>query len=95
MKIKQIALIGAMVTGIASTSANAAPQQLPGYTPGAEVIEIPVVRGQVDTLSNVVYSQIKSTRSVRQLKMSLLVPRTNVLKPAIVYFPGGGLISAD
>lgn len=32
MKIKQIALIGAMVTGIASTSANAAPQQLPPAT---------------------------------------------------------------
>ncbi|MFT8211684.1 MAG: alpha/beta hydrolase fold domain-containing protein [Symbiopectobacterium sp.] len=95
MKIKQIALIGTIVTGIASTSAYSAPQQLPGYASGAEVIQIPVTRGQVDTLSNVVYSQIKGTRSVHQLKMSLLVPRTNVLKPAIVYFPGGGLISAE
>ncbi|MCW2475477.1 alpha/beta hydrolase [Candidatus Symbiopectobacterium sp. NZEC151] len=95
MKIKQIALIGAMVAGIAATSAYAAPQQLPGYTPGAEVIQIAATRGQIDTISNVIYSQIKGPRAVRQLRMSFLIPRTAAPKPAIVYFPGGGFTSAD
>ncbi|MDM0122606.1 alpha/beta hydrolase [Variovorax arabinosiphilus] len=38
---------------------------------------------------------MKTARAVRQLKMTVLVPRTNDLKPAIVYFPGGRFISAD
>lgn len=95
MKIKQIALIGAIVAGIAAASANAAPQQLPGYTPGAEVTQIAATRGQIDTISNVIYSQIKGPRAVRQLRMSFLIPRTAAAKPAIVYFPGGGFTSAD
>lgn len=95
MKIKQIAVIGAMVIGIASTSSNAAPQQLPGYTPGVEVTQIAATRGQIDTISNVIYSQIKGPRAVRQLRMSFLIPRTAAPKSAIVYFPGGGFTSAD
>lgn len=95
MKIKQIALIGAIMAGIASTSAYTAPQQLPGYTPGANVIQVASTRGQIDTISNVIYSQIKGPRAVRQLRMSFLIPRTTAPKPAIVYFPGGGFTSAD
>ena len=95
MNIKQIALIGVIVAGMATTSAYTAPQQLPGYAPGAEVIQVTSTRGQIDTISNVIYSQIKGPRAVRQLRMSFLIPRTAVPKPAILYFPGGGFTSAD
>lgn len=95
MKIKPIILMGAVMAGIASHSAFADPASLPGYTPGAEVIKIAPERGQIDTISNVIYSQIKGARSVRQLRMSFLIPRTNTAKPAIIYFPGGGFTSAD
>jgi len=60
-----------------------------------EEITVGVKRGQIDLLTGVVYGQILSTRSARQLKMTILVPRNNDLKPAIVYFPGGGFTSAD
>ena len=42
-----------------------------------------------------VCSQIMQARAVRQLQVTLLVPRNKDLKPAIIYFPGGGFISAD
>jgi len=60
-----------------------------------EEISVSVKHGQIDMLTGVVYGQVLSTRSARQLKMTILVPRNNDLKPAIVYFPGGGFTSAD
>lgn len=68
---------------------------LPGYAEGAQVVSVEKTQGQIDAISGVVFTQIKQVRAVTQLEMSLLVPRTNDLKPAIVYFPGGGFISAD
>ena len=74
----------------------AAPKtDLMGYTAGADVISVPVTDGRIDVVSGVVYRQIKSARRVDQLLMTVLQPRTNGLKPAIVYFPGGGFSSAD
>lgn len=68
---------------------------LPGFAPGAQVVRIASERPQIDAIGDVVYSQIKSTISLRQLHMSLLVPRTTALKPAIIFFPGGGFTSAE
>lgn len=68
---------------------------LPGYAEGAQVIRVEKTQGQIDTISGVVYTQIKHLRAMAQLKMTLLVPRNDDLKPAIVYFPGGGFTSAD
>lgn len=68
---------------------------LPGYADGAQVVRVEKTQGQIDQISGVVYTQISQVRAVTQLEMSLLVPRTKDLKPAIVYFPGGGFISAD
>ncbi len=76
-------------------SASAATPALNGFTEGAQVMQVAVKQGQTDLISDVVYAQVKSTRAVRALHMSLLVPRTSDLKPAIVYFPGGGFTSAD
>lgn len=67
-----------------------------GYVKGAEVIEVEVKHPFViDCISGVYYSQIKSTRSSRAMRMTLLIPRTKELKSAIVYVPGGGFSSAE
>ncbi|WP_244506364.1 alpha/beta hydrolase [Pararhizobium polonicum] len=79
----------------AANGAAMAQTGLPGYADGAQVMRVDVTRGQIDTIGGVIYSQVKATRSVRQLRMTVLVPRANDLKPAIVYFPGGGFISAE
>ncbi|MFT4249434.1 MAG: alpha/beta hydrolase, partial [Pseudomonas sp.] len=79
--------------GAQALAADAA--SLPGYAPGAQILRVDSQRGQIDQISGVIYSQIASTRAVRQLRMSLLVPRSADLKPAVVYFPGGGFTSAD
>lgn len=80
---------------VATTTIASAQDQLPGYAQGAEIIQVNSSQDQIDNIGDVVYRQVKSTRSVRQLHMSLLVPRTNELKPAIVYFPGGGFLTAE
>jgi acetyl esterase/lipase len=87
-----------LVAGLLALSGLAARAQdatLAGYTPGAEVIRIEGQQSQIDQISGVIYAQIKSTRAVRALRMSLLVPRSAERKPAIVYVPGGGFVSAD
>lgn len=80
-------MLGSIATAVAATD-------LPGNTDGAQVIHVENTRGRIDTLNGIVYSQIKSAVAIRQLHMSLLVPRNTDLKPAIVYFPGGGFTSA-
>lgn len=60
-----------------------------------ETIKVTITNNQIDVVSGVVYSQITSSGANRQLKMTLLTPRTKELKPAIIYFPGGGFTSAD
>ncbi len=61
----------------------------------AEIISGAISREQIDALNDVIYHQVVEVGSVRCLKMSLLIPRTEALKPAILYFPGGGFTSAD
>ena len=63
---------------------------------GARIIALPQLplSDQIDHLSGVVYSQITDVRSVRKLEMSLLIPRNDKPKPAIIFFPGGGFISS-
>ncbi|WP_275785378.1 alpha/beta hydrolase [Pararhizobium gei] len=99
MKTKQKILLGTLFWG-ATTVASSLVQaddktSLPGYAEGAQVVRVEKTQGQIDEISGVVFTQIKQVRAVTQLEMSLLVPRTKDLKPAIVYFPGGGFISAD
>ncbi|MDF2041156.1 MULTISPECIES: alpha/beta hydrolase [unclassified Pantoea] len=70
-------------------------KNIPGYVHGAEIIQVNLNRTPIDNISDVVYEAVKKTRSVRQLHMSFLVPRTSDLKPAIIYFPGGGFMTAE
>lgn len=81
--------------GLAMSATASAQADWPGYTAGAQAMRVEVTTGQIDTIGGVIYSQVKSTRAIRQLRMTVMVPRTTDLKPAIVYFPGGGFISAD
>lgn len=83
-------MISSAIGAIASDKNN-----LPGYVQGADVIQVNTTQSQIDNIGNVIYAQVKSTRSVRQLHMSVLVPRNNDLKPAIIYFPGGGFTTAE
>lgn len=98
MKITQIAAglaasaaLAAFAPGVGAADTKA----LPGNVPGAEVIQVPVTTGQIDTISGIVYRQVKGLRSMRQLRMTVQVPRDTNLKPAVIYFPGGGFTSAD
>lgn len=70
-------------------------EKLMGYTEGAEVIDVARETGRIDEIVDIVYSQIKGRRHMTTLKMTVLQPKTDGLKPAVVYFPGGGFTSAD
>jgi len=97
MKRTWLSTVGILLMGVAASGSALAQAQAdwPGYADGAQAMRVEKTVGQIDTISGVIYAQIKSTRAVRQLRMTLMVPRTNDLKPAIVYFPGGGFTSAD
>lgn len=93
---KKKLILAALCTLTAATLAQAqSVEQLPGWTAGAEVLRVEGAHPRIDMISGVIYSQVKGTRAVRQLRMTLEIPRTKVKKPAVVYFPGGGFTSAD
>lgn len=69
--------------------------QLLGYTDGAQVLQVPVQETPIDVINQVCYSQVREQRSMTQLCMTILVPRTNTPKPAIVYYPGGGFTKSE
>lgn len=94
--LKAIMAVAVLSNSALSYSSTTTPDnQLMGFTSGATVISPKIENGQIDSMSGIIYSQIKGLRSNRALRMSVLIPRDNKLKPAIVYFPGGGFISAD
>ncbi len=63
--------------------------------PGKQKMKVEITEGQIDVISNIIYSQVILRNANRPLKMTLLVPRTQEAKPAIVYYPGGGFTSAN
>lgn len=95
MPCKLALLSSLIVTGSAAMTAAAADNQLPGYTAGANVISVKQVNEKLNQTSGIVYSQIKQPLGYRKLEMSIIYPQDNQLKPAIIYYPGGGFISAD
>ncbi len=84
-----------MVMGLFSQTAVAGQTEITGYTAGAQVMQFTPKTAVIDELNDLVYSQIMTQRNVTPLHMSLLVPRHQALKPAIIYFPGGGFTSTD
>lgn len=94
--IRCAALAAALTLACGATAAAAADPEHPmGWTEGVEMTRVAVKDGQIDTISGIVYHQVKSLRAARQLHMTLMIPRTKAKKPAVVYFPGGGFTSAD
>ncbi|KTR06298.1 alpha/beta hydrolase [Aureimonas ureilytica] len=95
--MKVICLLTSLSLGLAAQPALAASADttLPGYTEGAEVIRVTGDSPQIDEIGGVVYAQVRTMRANRALRMTLLVPRTPDLKPAILYVPGGGFTTAD
>ncbi|MDO5536907.1 MAG: alpha/beta hydrolase [Desulfovibrionaceae bacterium] len=77
---------------------------LPGYTPGANVIDVPVTEEGIDFISNAVYAQVLGPGAPRSLHLNLLVPRSperrkaeqpSGSRPAVLCLPGGGFLAAD
>lgn len=95
MRNLDLLMSGVFMLSIATTAIASGQDQLPGYAQGAEILHVNTRQDQIDNIGDVVYHQVKNMRSVRQLHMSLLVPRTDKLKPAIIYFPGGGFLTAE
>lgn len=98
MKFHSLLYAGMFSTTFLAVSpclANTDPVSLLGYATGAHVMHVTTNDPQIDQIGGVIYSQIKNMRAIRGLRMTVLVPRTNDLKPAIVYVPGGGFTSAD
>lgn len=79
-------------------SAYAQDSSLPGYTDGVQVMHMNQIvheSQKLNSISGIIYSQIKQPLKYRQLRMSVIYPQNKDLKPAIIYFPGGGFISAE
>lgn len=52
-----------LLTGAFLVMTNIANAKLPGYTDGAELMQPKIENGQIDSMSGIVYSQIKGLRS--------------------------------
>lgn len=90
-----IALSFSLIIALTTSVTAAENNNLSGNVAGAEIMQVTTRHAQIDSIGDVVYEQIKSLRSVKQMHMSVLVPRTAAKKPAIIYFPGGGFTSAE
>ncbi len=95
MKILSLAVLGILFLFTSSKQAVAGKSNLTGYTEGAKIMKTQITRPQIDAMDGIIYSQIFRTTGICQLQMSLLIPRTQDLKPAIVFFPGGGFTASD
>lgn len=82
-------LIGLLSIAYLPNAARASEQS------GKKKMKVEITEGQIDVISNIIYSQVTLRNANRPLKMTLLVPRTQEAKPAIVYYPGGGFTSAN
>lgn len=58
-------------------------------------MEVEITDVQIDVIAGIAYSQVFTARSCRPLRMTVMIPRTGVPKPAVVYFPGGGFVTCD
>ncbi|USQ67990.1 alpha/beta hydrolase [Companilactobacillus allii] len=58
-------------------------------------MKVKVTVPKINEYHDIAYSQIKENDTIREMHMSLLVPDTDVAKPAVIYFPGGGFTSAN
>lgn len=96
MKIFAVAFFVASICVLTAAPSLAQEQaNSPAWSEGAEVLKIPAIGFRIDTYSGIVFAQPKEQNKVHQLKMTIMSPRTEEKKPAVIYFPGGGFTSAD
>lgn len=81
-----------LLAGLLSVNSYAQTQN--GAKHDMQTLKVDITDTRIDVISDIIYSQITSGRSNRQLKMTLLIPQTEGPKPAIVYYPGGGFTTA-
>lgn len=81
-----------LLAGLLSVDSYAQTQN--GAKHDMQTLKVDITDTRIDVISDIIYSQITSGRSNRQLKMTLLIPQTEGPKPAIVYYPGGGFTTA-
>lgn len=62
---------------------------------GKDTIKVEITEGRINVVSGVTYAQVTSPYGNRQLRMTLLIPQGKEPKPAIIYYPGGGFVSAN
>ncbi|MDO4627204.1 MAG: alpha/beta hydrolase [Pasteurellaceae bacterium] len=94
-KWQQISLSIFTLATAMNSQAEQPSTQLFGYSEGATVLKVEKTQTRIDPISDIIYSQINGPMGHRNLKMSLLVPNSKQLKPAIVYLPGGGFMGAN
>ena len=63
-----------LLTGAFLVMTNIANAKLPGYTDGAELMQPKIENGQIDSMSGIVYSQIKG---LRQAQRAILIKKSN------------------
>ena len=54
-----------VLTGAFLVMTSIANAKLPGYTDGAELMQPNIENGQIDSMSGIIYSQVKGLRSIR------------------------------
>lgn len=62
---------------------------------GMDTLRVEITEGRINVVSGVTYAQVTSPYGNRQLRMTLLIPQVKEPKPAIIYYPGGGFVSAN
>ncbi|MFQ6342050.1 alpha/beta hydrolase fold domain-containing protein [Campylobacter sp. VTCC 70190] len=62
---------------------------------GARVLEVSKKSDRIDEFNDIVYKQVKTRDSVKELHLSILAPQNDTLKPAIIFYTGGGFQSAS
>ena len=90
----------AQTTTHAKTKAKTTPNQATSIDKallyeGAKVLEVKKTQERIDEFNDIVYKQVRGRDSVRELHLSILAPRSNTPKPAIVFYTGGGFQSAS
>lgn len=66
-----------------------------GNVMAQETMKVEIKNGMLKAVNGVVYKSIYTGKASRQLTMNILEPDNNELKPVVVFYPGGGFMTAN
>lgn len=66
-----------------------------GNVMAQETMKVEIKNGMLKAVNGVVYKSIYTGKTSRQLTMNILEPDNNELKPVVVFYPGGGFMTAN